>query len=97
MATPRKVALLMAAFLSVTLVASANAQVGGPSVSGGNAIRRADTPATPSARPWQIRDVLSTTRWFAALWLPGRSPIGGSFSSFALQPERRTWLWSRLP
>lgn len=97
MAAPRTYHLTLVALFLVMLASPSAAQVGGPGWSGGGAIKRTDTASSPGVWSWQVRDFLSMPRWLAPSWLPGRSPIGGSFGSYALRPERRTWLWSRLP
>lgn len=95
MAARLSIPLVVSIFL-VTFVAQAHAQFG-PSVSGGNAMRRTDAPLNAPARTWQFGDRLGSTAWTAPRWLTGRWPVGGFFVQLAVRPERRDGLRSRLP
>ena len=95
MAARLSIPLVVSLFL-VTFVAQAHAQFG-PSVSGGNAMRRTDVPSSAPARLWQFRERLGSTAWTAPLWLTSRMPVGGFFVQHAARLERRDGLRSRLP
>ena len=84
--------VFFAALLLTALVSSAVAQVM-PGVPVGGAMRRLDRATSPSAPAWRIPDRIVWS-WSAPRWLPGRSPVGGSFGR---AEARRSSLRSRLP
>ena len=87
--------VFFATLLLAALASSAFAQFM-PGVPGGGAMKRTDRSTNPSAPAWQIRD-RGVGSWFAPRWIPGRSPVGGSFGRTETRAVLRMALRSRLP
>ncbi len=91
----RNVPLIPLIAFLVVIAAPVRAQVGCPSVPGGNALGRLDTPSSHGTPLVQHFEQFVRSLWSRPLRLPGGPPVVASTVSGAWRPERQTWLRSR--